>query len=176
MRLLNYLLSLVPLLQTVSTSGPVAIIARPSPANETSVVLGDTFTGDAYIDASHADNDTWIGNVLFTPSARTHWHTHARGQLLRVIAGSGWICDKGGSPQHLRVGDIAWCPPGVTHWHGAEEGSFLVHEAIAYGATEWLDAVGDEEYRQWKRLAILTGLREFGLEMIGMKEGWFEAL
>ncbi|KAE8416733.1 hypothetical protein BDV36DRAFT_284263 [Aspergillus pseudocaelatus] len=136
MRLLNYLLPLVPLLETVSSSGPVAIIARPSPASETGVVLGDAFTGDAYIDASHADNDTWIGSVLFTPSARTDWHTHARGQLLRVIAGSGWVCDKGGTPQHLRVGDIAWCPPGVTHWHGAEEGSFLVHEAITYGATE----------------------------------------
>lgn len=98
------------------------------------------------IDENHMDNETWIGRVLFAPSARTHWHTHEKGQLLRVVAGSGWVCDQGARPQHLRVGDIAWCPPGVTHWHGAEEGSFLVHEAIAYGATEWLDAVSDEEY------------------------------
>lgn len=68
--------------------------------------------------------------------------------MLRVVAGSGWICDKGGEPRPLVEGDIAWCPPGITHWHGADNGSYMVHEAFAYGPTEWLGAVSDEEYGQ----------------------------
>ncbi len=32
---------------------------------------------------------------------------------LCVLAGSGWVCDKGGRPQRLNDGDVAWCPPGI---------------------------------------------------------------
>ena len=64
-----------------------------------------TFTGDVYLDMIHNDKANTIANVMFTPCARTHWHTHEHGQLIRVSAGSGWVCDRGGVPKRLRTGD-----------------------------------------------------------------------
>ncbi|KAK3072134.1 hypothetical protein LTR53_007365 [Teratosphaeriaceae sp. CCFEE 6253] len=104
------------------------------------------FTGQVFIDKVHADANAQIANVMFTPCARTNWHTHEDGQLIRCIAGSGWICDKGASPKKLQVGDTVWCPPGTTHWHGADDGSYMVHFVLARGRCDWHDAVTDEEY------------------------------
>ena len=81
-------------------------------------------------------------------SARTYWHYHEGGQFLHVLAGSGWICDKGGRPQRITVGDVIWCPPGTTHRHGADDGSYMVHQAVSHGKVEWRDEVGVEEYEQ----------------------------
>lgn len=133
-------------LLNLTLSEPVSTIVHGGQVSGIDVSLGGaTFDGDVWIDEFHTNDEITIANVLFSPSARTYWHTHNGGQLLRVIAGSGWVCDSGGEPQHLRVGDIVWCPPGITHWHGADSGSFLIHQAIAYGSTEWLEAVADVE-------------------------------
>jgi quercetin dioxygenase-like cupin family protein len=91
-----------------------------------------------------------INQVMFTPGARTYWHTHEHGQLLRVMAGSGWICDKGGEPRRLNVGDTAWCSAGTTHWHGGDDGSFMMHLAVSHGKTEWHGEVSQEEYAKKK--------------------------
>ena len=38
-------------------------------------------------------------------------------------------------------------PPGVrTHWHGGGPDTYVSHIAISLGATNWEDAVTDEEY------------------------------
>ena len=87
---------------------------------------------------------------MFTPCARTHWHHHEQGQILKVSAGSGWICDKGREPVRLNAGDMVVAPPGTTHWHGADDGSLLMHMAISHGKTTWYDAVTDEEYGKKK--------------------------
>jgi quercetin dioxygenase-like cupin family protein len=97
-----------------------------------------------YADAGPVVN---INHVMFTPGARTYWHTHEHGQMLRVLAGSGWVCDKGGEPRRLNVGDTVWCDAGTTHWHGGDDGSFMLHLAVSHGKTVWLDEVSDEEYR-----------------------------
>lgn len=128
---------------------PQMTIIRNSRAEGKSTVKGDsmgTFTGDVYIDRVYSGEGITMANVNFTPCARTYWHYHEGGQMLRVIAGSGWVCDKGGEPCILNVGDIAWCPPGTTHWHGADDGSYMVHLAVAHGKVEWYSAVSDEEY------------------------------
>jgi quercetin dioxygenase-like cupin family protein len=91
-----------------------------------------------------------INQVMFTPGARTYWHTHENGQFLRVMAGSGWICDKGGEPRRLNVGDIVWCSAGTTHWHGGDDGSFMMHLAVSHGKTEWHGEVSQEEYAKKK--------------------------
>ncbi|KAL2844109.1 RmlC-like cupin domain-containing protein [Aspergillus pseudoustus] len=104
------------------------------------------FVGDVWVDKVLNDENMTFGNVTFTPCARTNWHTHEGGQILRVLAGSGWVCDRGGEPQRLRAGDMVWCPPGTTHWHGAANGSFMTHLAISIGGTEWLEAVDDQLY------------------------------
>lgn len=137
------------LLLNLTSSEPVSTIVHGGQTSGIDVSPGgETFDGDAWIDEFHSNDEITMANVVFSPSARTHWHTHQGGQLLRVIAGSGWVCDKGSEPQHLRVGDIVWCPPGITHWHGADNGSFLIHQAIAYGSTEWLEAVADGKTSQ----------------------------
>lgn len=85
-------------------------------------------------------------HVNFQPGARTHWHRHEKGQILKVTAGSGWVCDRGEKPKRIAVGDVIWCPAGGVHWHGADDGSFMVHEAISLGGLDWYEAVSDEVY------------------------------
>ena len=91
------------------------------------------FVGDVYLNLVHSDDQNVIADVTFTPCARTNWHTHEGGQLIRCVAGSGWICDRGDSPQRLKVGDTVWCPPGTEHWHGADDGSYMTHFVHAHG-------------------------------------------
>lgn len=105
-----------------------------------------TFTGDVYLDMIHNDKQNTIANVMFTPCARTNWHWHEGGQLIRCIAGSGWICDRGDTPKQLKVGDTVWCPPGIEHWHGADDGSYMVHFVHAHGSVDWKEPVSDEDY------------------------------
>lgn len=107
-----------------------------------------TFTGDVYMDKmAGAQDGIMCNHVTFLPGARTFWHRHERGQILEVKAGRGWVCDRGGVPQPLRVGDIVTCPAGTTHWHGADDGSMLMHLAISLGTTTWLEEVTQDEYR-----------------------------
>lgn len=94
-----------------------------------------------------ADFPSSIATVTFTPGARTNWHWHERGQLLTVIKGNGWICDKGEKAKRLHEGDVVWCPPGTTHWHGADDAAELMHIAFSMGAVEWYEAVSDTEYQ-----------------------------
>lgn len=136
-------LALAILPTTIASS----IVIPNSRDTQTSSTLGtDTFSGEAWLDGGYVDNDTWIGYVMFTPSARTFWHRHETGQLLEVVAGSGWIADRDGIPQRLHVGDTAWCSPGTVHWHGADEGSIMTQFTVGLGSTEWLEEVTDEEY------------------------------
>jgi quercetin dioxygenase-like cupin family protein len=112
---------------------------------------GKWFTGDAWVDVVYSDpGKIWIGNVTFNPCTRTNWHTHERGQLLRVVAGSGWICDRGEEAQRIKEGDMVWCPPGTDHWHGSDDGSCMTHLAIGLGLSEWLEPVTDEVYAKKK--------------------------
>lgn len=105
-----------------------------------------TFTGTVLLDPVLKEGNITMVHVNFQPCARTNWHKHEGGQLLKVTAGSGWVCDQGQAPRAIHVGDIIWCPPGGIHWHGADDGSFMVHEAISFGGLDWYDPVSDSEY------------------------------
>ncbi|KAH0831530.1 cupin [Fonsecaea pedrosoi] len=105
-----------------------------------------TFTGDVWLDSVLRADNISVANVNFTPCARTNWHRHDGGQLLKITGGSGWICDRGSEPRRITVGDVVWCPPGAIHWHGADGASFMVHEAVSYGKIDWYEPVKDEEY------------------------------
>ncbi|MFD0745556.1 cupin domain-containing protein [Phytohabitans flavus] len=87
-----------------------------------------------------------MASVFFAPGARTYWHSHEKGQILVVTAGSGLVCSAGGVPQLLHPGDTVWVPPGEAHWHGGGPETYLVHLAISLGQTGWRDAVTDDEY------------------------------
>ena len=106
-----------------------------------------TFTGTVWADPVMPTTDkVAINNVFFSPGARTYWHTHERGQILHVTAGSGWICVQGEQARRLRSGDIVWIPANERHWHGAGTDSYMIHVAISLGTTDWQDEVSQEDY------------------------------
>jgi quercetin dioxygenase-like cupin family protein len=105
-----------------------------------------TFTGTVWADPLRSGPDVTMANVFFAPGARTHWHTHERGQILVVLAGAGLIRSAGEDPRELHPGDTVWVPPGEPHWHGGGPDTYLLHLAISLGETGWRDPVTDEEY------------------------------
>jgi quercetin dioxygenase-like cupin family protein len=107
----------------------------------------ETFTGSVYMDTVlDATDGARVNTVTFAPGARTHWHTHERGQLLIVVAGTGFIRLRGEDVRPIRTGDSVWISPDEEHWHGAGPDSLLVHTAVSLGETRWLGAVGDDDY------------------------------
>ena len=115
----------------------------PSESRTGSASCTGTVWGDPIMPTT--DNVT-INNVFFAPGGRTHWHQHEQGQMLNVIAGSGWICLDGKPPQRIRTGDVVWIAPHERHWHGAEKGSYMLHTATSIGKTDWGSAVTDDQY------------------------------
>ncbi len=111
------------------------------------------FTGTAWLKLL-VPNDpvihTQIGNVVFEPGARNHWHTHPGGQILIVTDGVGYYQEKGKSIQIIRKGDVINIAPNVVHWHGASATESMTHIAInpntQQGAVIWMTPVTDEEY------------------------------
>lgn len=112
------------------------------------------FTGDVYLDPIFSGDGTSqlvVGLVRFTPGARTNWHSHANGQLLRCTDGIGLVATRDGTAIRIRAGDTVWTPAGEEHWHGATPNSMMCHYAIldAAGdgeATTWLEPVTDTQY------------------------------
>jgi quercetin dioxygenase-like cupin family protein len=112
------------------------------------------FTGVVRIDSRFRGSaPARIGGafVTFEPGARTAWHTHPLGQTLIVSAGLGWVQKAGGPKEEIRPGDVVWIPPGEKHWHGATSATGMTHIAIAEAldgkSVDWMEKVGDEQYR-----------------------------
>lgn len=123
------------------------IIIPPHQQAGTAGKPGSQFTGEVYPYLTMMATDgVTINTVNFTPCARTHWHTHERGQVLMVLAGLGFIQAEGGPVHFIRAGDTIWAPPGELHWHGAARGSYVVHTAISLGVTSWRGPVSDDQY------------------------------
>jgi quercetin dioxygenase-like cupin family protein len=113
----------------------------------------DYFTGIAFLKpllAKDKNNEFAIGNVTFEPAARTHWHTHPKGQVLIVTEGEGFYQEKGKPVQALKKGDVINIPENLEHWHGASANSKFIHIAITNFKGDqnvvWLQPVTDEEY------------------------------
>lgn len=105
------------------------------------------FTGTVWADPLIPTTDgVTVNNVFFTPGARTYWHSHAQGQVLQVISGSGLICVDGGVPQVIRTGDLVWIGPNERHWHGASPTSFMSHTATSLGKATWQEEVSQADY------------------------------
>ncbi|KAH7381936.1 RmlC-like cupin domain-containing protein [Cadophora sp. MPI-SDFR-AT-0126] len=127
---------------------PKSVIISTSSASKEVIKPTATFTGEVFLEMINADDTAILANVTFTPCARTHWHTHENGQMIRVLSGTGWICDKGDEARQIKAGDTIWAPAGTTHWHGADEKSIMTHFVVGLGKTDWHDAVTDEEYQK----------------------------
>ena len=118
---------------------------------DTAAGPSDWFTGAVYIDpvaAVSGASRVSASNVHFTPGARTHWHTHAIGQVLYVTHGAGFVRRRDGVGGPIRAGDVVHIAGGEEHWHGAAPDSYLLHVAISLGAADWLHAVTDDEYAE----------------------------
>lgn len=86
---------------------------------------------------------------VYSPGARSHWHTHEGEQAIHVVTGRG-VVGRWGETGGRQIGPGDWVhvEPGEQHFHGALAGNVLVHLAVtASGATDWGDPVTDEEYR-----------------------------
>jgi quercetin dioxygenase-like cupin family protein len=124
------------------------------PARATVKTPAENFTGDVYMDPVFTGDGTCqlvVGLVRFTPGARTNWHSHANGQLLRCTDGVGLVATRDGAAIRMRAGDTVWTPAGEEHWHGGTADTMMCHYAIldASGdgeATTWLEPVADAQY------------------------------
>ena len=98
------------------------------------------------LDPSHASG----GSVTFEPGARTAWHSHPRGQILIVTAGTGRVQRWGDPIEEMRAGDVVRIPAGQKHWHGASPQASMTHIAITEHrdgtAVQWMEKVSDEQY------------------------------
>jgi quercetin dioxygenase-like cupin family protein len=122
-------------------------IAKAGRAGKPSEERGPTFTGRVWADPVFGAADgIMVNNVFFEPGSRTNWHTHGVAQVLYVLAGEGRVQSRDGTGSKLQTGDTVHIPAGEEHWHGAAPGSYLLHLAVSVGATDWLDAVGDDDY------------------------------
>jgi 4-carboxymuconolactone decarboxylase len=132
--------------QTMVTTRGGSRAARPAPA--------ENFTGSARVemlfealDPSNASG----GSVTFEPGARTAWHSHPRGQILIITAGTGRVQRWGDAIEEIRSGDVVRIPAGEKHWHGASPQASMTHIAITEHrdgrAVQWMEKVSDEQYK-----------------------------
>ncbi|WP_395245703.1 cupin domain-containing protein [Agromyces sp. MMS24-K17] len=116
----------------------------------------EQFVGDVWVDVVAAPNDAdqrmTVALVRFAPGARTAWHSHARGQYLRVTEGVARFGDRDGNVIEVRPGETLYTPPGQDHWHAAAPGCFMEHLAMLEAAddpaetTTWKSHITDDEY------------------------------
>jgi 4-carboxymuconolactone decarboxylase len=117
-------------------------------------ITNNNFTGTAYLHQmvmTDSSNKVQVGNVTFTPGARSNWHYHPGGQILLITSGTGYYQEKGSPKRIIRKGDVVNCPPNILHWHGASTKEEMVQIAITNtqkGTVVWLQPVTDEEYNQ----------------------------
>lgn len=114
----------------------------------------DYFTGSVRVDplfATGEKTDKSAAYVTFQAGARSAWHTHPRGQILIVTAGTGRVQRWGDPVEEIRQGDVVWIPPGQKHWHGASPTTAMTHiaiqEAVGGKNVEWMEKVTDEQYQ-----------------------------
>lgn len=112
------------------------------------------FTGTVWLDevtpVSHP-SEVRVVIVTFEPGARTAWHTHPHGQLLRIMSGLGRVQKAGESVVEVFPGDVIWFEPGERHWHGAAPNNLMSHLAVQRAdntgqAVTWLEHVTDADY------------------------------
>ena len=88
-----------------------------------------------------------LGNIHFTPGARTAWHAHSVAQTLYVTEGEGRVQARGEPIIKIRPGDVVHVTHDEWHWHGAAPDRLMTHLSMTEGETEWGEHVTDAEYR-----------------------------
>jgi quercetin dioxygenase-like cupin family protein len=125
-----------------------------NPTTETVKTPAANFTGDVWMNPVFSGDGTSTlvcALVRFTPGARTHWHSHANGQLLVCTDGVGLVGTRDGRAVLLLAGESVWTPADEEHFHGGTTENMMCHYAVldASGereATTWLEPVTDQQY------------------------------
>ena len=152
MKLFTAMITTVALLTSASTNAQTLVITRGG-SRTASPAPAENFTGDVRVEAlfealdpSHASG----GSVTFEPGARTAWHSHPRGQILIVTAGTGRVQRWGDPIEEIRQGDVVRIPAGEKHWHGSAPQVSMTHIAITEHRdgtrVQWMERVSDEQY------------------------------
>ncbi|WP_396599701.1 cupin domain-containing protein [Frigoribacterium sp. R86507] len=125
------------------------------PATPTSKNPPEQFAGDVWLDpiaVPHEDGQHMtVATVRFAPGARTAWHSHEKGQYLRVTAGVGRFGTRDGHIIDVHPGQTIYTPPGEEHFHAAP-GVFMEHIAMLESGddpaatTTWLEHITDEDF------------------------------
>jgi 4-carboxymuconolactone decarboxylase len=130
---------------TITPGGSRAVRAGPA-ANFTGEVRVEMLF--EAIDPAHASG----GSVTFERGARTAWHTHPRGQILIITAGTGRVQRWGDPIEEVRAGDVVRILAGQKHWHGASPQASMTHIAVTEHrdgtAVHWMENVSDEQYNR----------------------------
>jgi len=108
----------------------------------------ENFTGQVWFGPLSGEPELTALGVLFSPGARTDWHSHPEGQVLYVVSGAGRVGTESGELIEIGPGDVVHSPAGELHWHGATPSSYMMHLSLTTGgATEWEPRkVSDSEY------------------------------
>jgi len=125
------------------------------PKQPTSKNPPEQFAGDVWLDvvaAPHeADQRMTVATVRFAPGARTAWHSHARGQYIRVTQGVARFGQRDGTVIDVHPGETIYTAPGEEHFHAAAGDSFMEHLAMIESAddpattTTWLEHISDAD-------------------------------
>ena len=150
-RLMVSLTTLI-LLAAASAMAQTLAIARGG-SRAITPVPAENFTGSARVEGlfdALEPSQASGGTVTFEPGARTAWHTHPRGQILIVTAGTGRVQGWGEPIEEVRARDVVRIAAGQKHWHGASPGTSMTHIAITEhrdgSRVQWLEKVSDEQY------------------------------
>lgn len=134
-------------------AGAETIELQRSGARPSAIGSSQFFTGHVVVDPMFPATPgipATGGLVIFSPGARSAWHTHPAGQTLVVTQGTGWIQEWNGERRTIQAGDVVTIAPGVKHWHGASARNGMSHIAISGMRdgknVEWLEQVSDEQY------------------------------
>ncbi|QAY59645.1 cupin domain-containing protein [Microbacterium protaetiae] len=126
------------------------------PQTPTSKNPPEHFAGDVWVDTiatpNEADQRMTVATVHFAPGARTAWHSHARGQYLRVTQGVARVGQRDGTVIEVHPGQTLYTPSGEDHWHAAAPDCFMEHIAMLEAGddpattTVWKEHITDDEY------------------------------
>ncbi|WP_244430556.1 (R)-mandelonitrile lyase [Rhizobium sp. CF142] len=127
--------------------------SQPGAAGSSDNFVGSVRVEDRFKATAPA---TVVGaTVIFSPGARTAWHSHPLGQTLIVSDGLGWVQMWGGKIQEIHPGDVVWIPPNVKHWHGATADAGMTHiafsETVEGKSVDWMEQVSDAQYNDHTR-------------------------
>jgi quercetin dioxygenase-like cupin family protein len=116
----------------------------------------EQFAGDVWLDTiavpHEADQRMVVATVRFAPGARTAWHSHARGQYLRVTQGIARFGQRDGTIIEVHPGQTIYTAPGEEHFHAGTADGWMEHIAMIESAdnpadtTVWLEHITDAEY------------------------------